>query len=89
MNKYHLECTYCGHNWEENRLFGTPLCSRCGDKKIRIKEAERSKIDYYEGCEPFPKQSETKGQSKEDRSSKDSYFYGDDDDPHFNWSGGD
>lgn len=79
MNKYSLECTYCGHNWEENKLFYAPSCPRCRDKKIKIKEITSKKIDYYEGSPPFSKQ-ELKNYEKNDA---------EDDDYGFPWSGGD
>jgi len=76
MNKYSLECTYCGHNWEEAKLFYAPSCSRCGDKKIKVKELASKKIDYYEGCPPFSNNELEKKHEK-------------DDDYGFPWSGGD
>lgn len=53
-----LECTYCGKTWQ--RTFYSQeeakneSCSKCGDKQLKAKEANKAKVDYYEGCPPFP-----------------------------------
>jgi transcription elongation factor Elf1 len=57
-----FECTYCGHRWEEeiwnqSRIESTK-CSKCGDSKLKAKDAAVAKIDGYKGCPPFPEKKE-------------------------------
>jgi len=56
--KFNCECMYCGHKWE-NEIFvadyvNTQVCPKCGDSNLKIKDAKADKVDYYEGCPPFP-----------------------------------
>lgn len=53
-----FECTYCGNRWEDevwnqSRIEST-RCPKCGDKKLKVKDANTAKIDTYKGCPPFP-----------------------------------
>ncbi len=52
--KVHFECQYCGKSWTEvvYRQPQKTKCAKCGDSKIRMKEAVS--IDTYKGCPPFP-----------------------------------
>ena len=53
MNKYELQCRYCGKVWQ---LFWLPeyrpICQKCGDDNIDIKDISKTKIDYYEEKKP-------------------------------------
>lgn len=53
-----VECTYCGQKWEENVYNQSSLhdmkCKYCKDKNLKFKDKDKSKIDYYQGCPPFP-----------------------------------
>lgn len=57
-----MECTYCGQKWQETTMNPTSLvntrCSKCGDKTIRMKDVTKTKVDYYQGCPPFPAKKE-------------------------------
>jgi hypothetical protein len=52
-----LICTYCGYTWLRQAyskdVVNSLVCAKCNDKNIIAKDAE-SKIDYYQGCPPFP-----------------------------------
>lgn len=53
-----FKCTYCGHDWVEKRFFTSvqdvsAQCPKCGDKKVRAKDADGDRIDSYIGCPPF------------------------------------
>ena len=52
MADFILECMYCGHKWEDH-YWGFPTnnvdiqCKICKDTKIKIKEKNSEKVDYY------------------------------------------
>lgn len=56
-----LECSYCGHIWEETLYSRESLIDKtcmngdCRHKPLIVKDLT-SKIDYYEGSPPFPVQ---------------------------------
>ena len=54
-----FRCLYCDHKWIV-KIYGSSVpqedCGRCGDKNIIVKSLEKSKIDYYAGALPFPKE---------------------------------
>ena len=55
MNDYFLTCQYCGNSWETNYIPRDRVyCSKCNDSAIKIKERSKEKVDFYEGCPPFP-----------------------------------
>lgn len=57
----HITCLYCGYNWSEQAFSATAItkkCLACGDKNLKVKSEEESKIDYYQGSPPFPKKEE-------------------------------
>lgn len=53
-----LECTYCGKKWQIQSVNQAQIesskCIKCGDSSLKIRDASKSKIDYYEGCPAFP-----------------------------------
>ncbi len=54
MNKYELICEYCNNSWQINYIPKDPVyCSKCKDRKIRIKDLKTDIVDYYIGCPPF------------------------------------
>lgn len=56
-----MECEYCGNKWEAGAIeladIGRPICLKCGDKNIKLKDASKSKVDYYQGSPAFSKKS--------------------------------
>lgn len=55
MNQLEFICEYCNHSWQTNYKPNQEVyCSVCKDKNIKVIDLARSKIDYYQGCPPFP-----------------------------------
>jgi len=58
MNKFQMECMYCGHKWVET-LWHKPdnlRCTHgsCNDKNITIRPLKGAgSVDYYAGSGPF------------------------------------
>lgn len=57
-----FECTYCGKKWKsfprtQSEVEKT-LCDKCGDSTLKVRDASKNKVDYYEGCPPFPEKQE-------------------------------
>lgn len=51
-----LICKYCDHHWQHYVYDDSKtICPVCGDKNIRFKDMNDTKVDYYIGCPPFPK----------------------------------
>lgn len=52
-----FECTYCGDKWNafpRNHIeVEAEICKKCGDSTLKVRDALKSKIDYYKGSEPF------------------------------------
>lgn len=53
-----LECTYCGKKWEKiaynKQSIESEVCSRCKDTNLKVRDLDTTKVDYYQGCPPFP-----------------------------------
>lgn len=53
-----FECTYCGKVWKSHPRSQVEIeaarCSKCGDTTLKVREASKSKVDYYQGSPPFP-----------------------------------
>jgi hypothetical protein len=51
-------CQYCGHKTTKviynQKSLTDETCDKCDDKNLVVKELSKSKIDFYEGCPPFP-----------------------------------
>ena len=60
--KLELECTYCGHRWVKdfyNKHSAThERCPHCKDSNLKARDVKESKVDYYQGCPPFPEKKE-------------------------------
>lgn len=61
--KTELTCNYCNHKWiilaaNKNQI-EAQYCPKCIDTSITVRDANRSKIDTYEGAPPF--EDENKG----------------------------
>jgi len=66
-----FKCTYCGNDWVEKRFFTSvseisAQCPKCGDKKVKAKDADGDRIDSYIGCPPFEKAQKLELESPED-----------------------
>lgn len=56
MNAYKIICEYCNFSWEVNYVTKDRIfCTVCNDPNLRIIDLASTKIDYYQGCPPFPK----------------------------------
>jgi len=74
-----LECKYCGYSWLRQAyskdVVNVVICPKCNDKNIVARDAE-SKIDYYQGCPPFPtKVKETEPKDDDDFNELYKYMY--------------
>lgn len=50
-----IECTYCGFKTERQLYIKSNItCDKCGDKKVKLRDRDREKIDYYQGAPEFP-----------------------------------
>lgn len=52
-----LTCRYCNFKWESviySNDISTEKCWKCGDTNIDVKDFDKTKIDGYIGCKPFP-----------------------------------
>lgn len=64
MIRYDFTCTYCNFRWD---AISTPAnvykqsCPKCHDRKLIVREWNRSKIDYYYGAPDFPEPEESNG----------------------------
>lgn len=51
-------CTYCGHKWDDKIFIQSHIesqvCPKCGDENLKVKDANKDKIDAYKDCPPFP-----------------------------------
>lgn len=57
MNRYNLECLYCGKVWNLEWQPKHPKCAVCNDKNIKIKR-EHSKGNYFGYEETSPNKEE-------------------------------
>lgn len=57
MSRYELSCQYCGHTRiiERKPTEKDVHCFICNDRYVRAEDLS-SKIDYYAGSPPFPKE---------------------------------
>lgn len=57
--EFEFECTYCDHKWIKSFYAYSPVkqdvCvnGNCGTKKLRIRNTNTTKVDYYKDCPPF------------------------------------
>jgi hypothetical protein len=62
-----IECTYCGHKEQDDVYNQYSLhgrrCKKCKDSNLKFKDLTQTKIDYYQGCPPFPEKKEKKASS--------------------------
>jgi len=53
MPKYDIECSYCGHRWEEVVWsFDDKECRKCNDKNLRARELENKDVYGYNSDKP-------------------------------------
>lgn len=62
-----LECTYCGHIWQK-QVYNTSgseamrcINGNCNDYRLKVKDVNKSKVDYYKGSPPFPPKKDWEG----------------------------
>lgn len=62
--RLYFQCTYCGDAWSQmvysKHVPSDLRCALCNDRHIQVKEVSIKKIDYYQGCPPFPEDLEEK-----------------------------
>ena len=51
-------CKYCDNKWTRN-VYSNPVpkqeeCTKCKDRNVRYIVLDEDRVDYYEGCLPFP-----------------------------------
>lgn len=56
-----LTCTYCDKKWRLHAYSDSKIeskCPKCGDTNIVVKELDKTRIDGYIGCPPFPEKTD-------------------------------
>jgi hypothetical protein len=76
-----FNCTYCDLKWEENVYSQGSIqekkCLRCGDSKLKYKDAKDIIIDTYAGCPPFPEKTEAEKKKELEQDEKNKTYWWD------------